>query len=361
MHRIPIKVAIISNTLGSGGAERFAASLGFILQNIGCEVHNIVVNDKIDYEFAGVLFNLEKESRTKNSVFRKLNKGFLLQHYLIDHHIDTIIDNRSRGIFLRECFTKWIYGKRNKIFIVHSFHLLSYFPDSVWAARFLYSDAKKIICVSRAIEKEVQRKYGLQNTETILNSIDLNNLKLDSVVRPNEKYILYFGRLEEKVKNFSLMLEAFKISKIAKLGYKLYIMGDGPDKNWILQQANRLEISNAVQLLPFESNPFGYVKNAAFTVLTSHYEGFPMSIIESLAMGTPVVAVDCKSGPSEIIIDEHNGLLVQNHNMQALSDAFKRLVSDSNLYDICKANAKSSILPLSVDKIASKWQQILFE
>jgi len=361
MDRLPIKVAIISNTLSSGGAERFAASLGFMLQNIGCEVHNIVVNDKIDYEFAGVLFNLEKESLTSNPFLRKLNKGFLLQRYLNDHHIDTIIDNRSRGIFLREWFTKWIYGKRNKLFIVHSFHLLSYFPDSVWAAKFLYSDAKKIICVSKAIETEVQHKYGLQNTETILNSIDLNNLKLRSALHSNEKYILYFGRLEEKVKNFTLMLEAFKFSEINKLGYKLIIMGNGPDKNLILQQLNRLEIANDVVLLPFQSNPFNEVMNAKFTVLTSYYEGFPMSIIESLALGTPVVAVDCKSGPSEVIIDEHNGLLVQNHNVKALADAFKRLVSDSNLYDICKTNARSSILPLSVDKIALKWQQILFE
>jgi glycosyltransferase involved in cell wall biosynthesis len=68
--------------------------------------------------------------------------------------------------------------------------------------------------------------------------------------------------------------------------------------------------------LPFNSNPFDIVQNARFTVLTSHYEGFPMSMVESLALGTPVVAVDCNSGPREIVIDEYNGLLVENYNVK---------------------------------------------
>jgi glycosyltransferase involved in cell wall biosynthesis len=59
------------------------------------------------------------------------------------------------------------------------------------------------------------------------------------------------------------------------------------------------------------------VQNARFTVLTSHYEGFPMSMVESLALGTPVVTVDCNSGPREIVIDEYNGLLVENYNVKA--------------------------------------------
>lgn len=361
MDKIPIKVAIISNSLGSGGAERFAASLGFILRDIGYEVHNIIINDKIDYEFEGVLYNLEKESITSNRLFRKFNKGFLLQKYLNNNQIDIIIDNRSRGVFLRECFTKWIYGNRKKFFMVHSYFLHNYFPKSQWAAQFLYSDAKKIICVSNAIEMEVRQKYKLLNTKTILNAVNFQNFNFDSVNETSEKYILFFGRLVEKVKNFSLMLDAFQYSEINKLGYKLIIMGDGPDKNRILQQAEKLGISESIELIPFQSNPFEYVKNARFTVLTSHYEGFPMAIIESLALETPVVAVNCNSGPAELIVNEQNGLLVPNYNSQALAEAFKRLVSDSNLYHICKTNAKSSILQLSIDKIALKWQQTLSE
>jgi glycosyltransferase involved in cell wall biosynthesis len=66
-------------------------------------------------------------------------------------------------------------------------------------------------------------------------------------------------------------------------------MGDGPDLNKIQDSIKGLD--GYVTILPFNSNPFDIVQNARFTVLTSHYEGFPMSMVESLALGTPVVAV----------------------------------------------------------------------
>jgi glycosyltransferase involved in cell wall biosynthesis len=84
-----------------------------------------------------------------------------------------------------------------------------------------------------------------------------------------------------------------------------------------------------------------------------------MSIIESLALGVPVVSVDCQSGPAELIRNEHNGLLVPNHNAAALAQAIGRFARDTNLYDICRNNAAASVAHLSVDNIAAQWQQIL--
>jgi glycosyltransferase involved in cell wall biosynthesis len=94
-------------------------------------------------------------------------------------------------------------------------------------------------------------------------------------------------------------------------------MGDGPDLNKIQDSIKGFQLEGYVTILPFNSNPFDIVQNARFTVLTSHYEGFPMSMVESLALGTPVVAVDCNSGPREIVIDEYNGLLVENYNVKS--------------------------------------------
>ena len=155
------------------------------------------------------------------------------------------------------------------------------------------------------------------------------------------------------------MLESFFISKLFEQGIKLVLMGEGPDLIRIVDSIKRFQLEDYVTILPFNRNPFDIVKNARFTVLTSQYEGFPMSIVESLALGTPVVAVDCNSGPREIIIHEYNGLLVENYNAINLAAAFNCMVSDRELYAFCKKNAAKSVAHLSLETISKQWESIL--
>ena len=152
------KVAIISTSLGSGGAERFASLLSFMLEKLNMEVHNIIINDVVDYEYGGKLLNLGIESSSSFSFLKKIKKGFLLNNYLKENKINLIIDNRPRNNLTREIITKWIYGDRRKWFVVHSFNIDTYFPKSVFLSKFLYQKAEKIICVSHAIEEVVKTK-----------------------------------------------------------------------------------------------------------------------------------------------------------------------------------------------------------
>jgi glycosyltransferase involved in cell wall biosynthesis len=322
-------------------------------------VHSIIVNDSVDYEYAGSLLNLGTAGNSRFSILNKIKKGFLLNRYLKEQQIDCIIDNRSRNNLLREVITNWIYGERKKIVVVHSFKLENYFPKSVFWSRFLYRKAAKIVCVSHAIEKEVKAKFDLNNTKTIYNPFDFSRIKSTKETLITGNYILYFGRFDEKVKNFNLLFEAFSISKLFLKGFKLILLGDGPDLNRIQGSIKVFHLEGYVTILPFKSNPFDVVQQAKFTVLTSHYEGFPMSIIESLALGTPVVAVDCNSGPREIVIDAYNGLLVENYNAVLLAAAFNRMVSDDDLYTFCKENAAKSVSHLSLETISKQWESIL--
>lgn len=358
MDNAKTKIAIISHSLGNGGAQRFAGELSFILKGLHYETHLIIVNDEVDYPFSGKLYNLGQLCHANSGVFKKIRKGFLLRNYLQSENIDIIIDNRTRNSLLRDCFTSMIYGNRKAYFMIHSYYLENYLPKSVFFAKRLYQNAEKLICVSKAIEEKVVERYGFKNTITIYNPVKEISVTATTTTLPKD-FILFYGRLEEHVKNFSLMLQAFFESKIYEKGVHLVILGDGSAKKSILASIEKLNLQESVHLIPFQKDPFAFVSRAKFTLLTSYYEGFPMSIIESLSLGTPVISVDCNSGPREIIQNEYNGLLVENHNSTALSQAMNRLVEDEILYEKLKSNAKLSVAHLSTEKISKHWQALL--
>ncbi len=353
------KVAIVSHSLGEGGAERFAGLLTFVLEDSGFEVHSIIVNDCVDYSYTGALFNLEKESSASFSFFRKLKKGKLLRNYLIQNNIKIVIDGRSRNVLLRELITRFIYRNLKVYYIVHSYNFKIYFPSSKFWSRILYKNAEALICVSKAIEEKAKKLYEFKNTITIYNPFFIAEEELKKEVLERKKVILFFGRFEERVKNFTLMLEAFSESKIYDKGYYLHLMGAGSDLDFIRQKITALNLNDYVEIFPFKKNPFDEVREAKFTVLTSNFEGFPLSVVESLALGTPVIAVDCNSGPREIIRNEFNGLLVENHNSKAFAEAMNKFADDGELYNFCKSNAAESVKHLSLKNISEQWKNLL--
>ncbi len=328
-----------------------------MLDGLGLEVHHIIVNHGFDYEFAGKLFNLGNIA--EHSLFpRKIAKAIALKNYLNENQIEIIIDHRTRHGIFRELIYKFVYGKRQVFSVVHSANLTNYFSKTILFAKYLNRNISKFICVSKTIETKLKSVYGFENVVVIQNPFPVFSEIVIMVELP-EKYILYYGRLDNRVKNFELMLSSFAKSNLPNSGYQLLILGDGPDGDRIIEFAKSFQIESNVKILPFVNNPRQYIENARFTVLTSRYEGFPMSIIESLSLGISVVSVDCESGPSEVIVNEINGLLVPNHNPELLAEAFDKLAFDNDLHHICISNAAESVSHLSLEKVAKQWKDIL--
>jgi glycosyltransferase involved in cell wall biosynthesis len=355
------KIAIVSASLGLGGAERFASLLGIMLSNLGYEVHHIIILDSVDYEYKGKLVNLGKLFNNENYLFRGLKKGNYIARYLNGSTIETIIDVRSRPLLLREIFTKWIYGNRNCYFMIHSSNLEMYLPKSVFWAKYLYGKAAKLVFVSQEIEEKVKSNYGFINTKTIYNPVIFPEIQFEKPIGIPQNYLLFFGRIEDKIKNLTLLIEAFELSKLQENNVHLLIIGDGSDKEMILNTIKNKNLSNFVHLLPFQKNIVPYIQNARCTALTSYFEGFPMSLVESLSAGTPIISVDCETGPREIIQNNINGLLVENHKPKALAEAMNTMATDENLFQTCKNNAKKSVEHLSLENIAQQWKQLLEE
>ncbi|MFC7357645.1 glycosyltransferase [Jejudonia soesokkakensis] len=354
-----IKVCIVTISLGKGGAERSTAMLSRMLDSQGFDVHLVILTNSIDYEYAGTLFNLGELKEKSNSVFGRFIRFKKLRRYLVSQNFDFIIDNRNRQFAKTELFyLNYVYKGFNPIYVVRSFKLEQYFPKKKSVAKKMIKRSFKIVGVSQAIAEEINRKYKTQKAIAIYNPIaPLPDKIVDDAT--SSKYIIFLGRLVEDVKNFSLLLEAYKRSDLPEKNIELKILGDGPDKELIQRKIELLQLENIVHLIPFTPAIKTYLERAKFLVLTSHYEGFPRVLIEALSVGTPVVSVDCNSGPREIIIHKKNGLLVENHNTQALSEAMNTMISNEELYIELKSYAKESVQHLEMSNIASQWSKLV--
>lgn len=123
----------------------------------------------------------------------------------------------------------------------------------------------------------------------------------------HKKVVLAVGRLEEQ-KNFVLLLEAFAILQREMPDAALCIAGEGSQRRMLEERARALGVEIC---MPGLVNPYPLMRKATVLALTSRYEGFSLVLAEGLALGLPIVAVDCPSGPAEVLENGRFGRLVE--------------------------------------------------
>ncbi|RMG42554.1 MAG: glycosyltransferase family 4 protein [Candidatus Dadabacteria bacterium] len=182
--------------------------------------------------------------------------------------------------------------------------------------------------------------------------------KSTAPIRLPDKFILSVGRLTAQ-KRFDLLIDAF--AKIAEEfpEWQLLIVGDGPLKRSLQRQIENLDLSQRIRLKENTSEIDALFSKAGLFVICSDYEGFPNVLLEAMASGLPVIATNCEYGPSEIIDHGTNGLLVPAGDCEALVNAIKKMLSDSQLRDKLKINAVTVKERYNINKIFKTWDHLL--
>ena len=172
------------------------------------------------------------------------------------------------------------------------------------------------------------------------------------------RVLLGVGRLDEE-KGFDRLLSAFAAIAPRQPDWQLVILGDGELRCALQDQAERLGIAARVHFPGRVGNVADWYRAADIYALTSRYEGFPNTLLEAMAHGLPVVAVDCDTGPREIIRSGVNGLLVRQNDLMDLTGALERLMSDGGLRKRLGAEAISVRERFGTERIASQWEEFM--
>lgn len=138
--------------------------------------------------------------------------------------------------------------------------------------------------------------------------------------------ILGVGELGAR-KDFATLIRAFAILRRDR-SCKLVILGKGNQRQELLALSRNLGVEKDVDLAGFQRDPYSYMAHAAVLGFTSLWEGNPFVLPEALAVGTPVVATDCPSGPREVLAYGRVGPLVPMKDPLAFANALARTLDD---------------------------------
>lgn len=300
-------VLLLVPMLDQGGLERVCAQTAVLLK-YECNVTVVVFNGK------NRIYDLEDVELID---FRLASRKGVLGK----------IFNLRRRIFM----TRRI-KKQKKIDIAYSFgntanlvNVLSRCGDFIWIGirgygaltekrvfQLTCKKADRVVCCTKIMADEVAQMFPDKSVITLYNPCDIRSitelsdkepLLLPSFFREHKKIVAAMGRMHD-VKGFWHILKAFALLQKDVPGAGLMLIGDG-DSSEYQKLAEDLGIEDNVLFLGVQRNPFQYLKYASLYLLTSANEGFPNALIEAMALGVVPLAVNCKTGPAEILLKDY--------------------------------------------------------
>ena len=136
--------------------------------------------------------------------------------------------------------------------------------------------------------------------------------------------IVAIGRLT-KQKNFKLLIQCFDQVLNLKKNSKLFIIGEGEQRNFLQKLIEKKKLSQKIFLLGFQKNVFNYLKNANLFILSSLWEDPGWVLMEAAMCNTLILSSNCRNGPKEFLEDNRGGVLFENNSIQDFLSKFKQI------------------------------------
>ena len=347
-----MKIVYVFDSLASrGGAERIvinkmdylATYFDYDITVITCyqsqsQPNAYPLSDKVKQLYLNIPFYSQYKYHypyrlwVKTAINRRLKKD--LKEAITDLDPDILI---GMGYFIADIVSK-IKCRAKKIIEAHEprpFTLSDYGLNRSLLSK-IYMKHKRRMYFS-AVEKNADVVVTLtqgdaiewkkaKRTEVIPN---FTAMPIHKLSEGTAKRIISVGRLEW-VKGYDRLIKAWAIVERNHSDWKLDIYGSGTLENELKKMIDDLNIQNLV-IHPFTSNITQEYANSSIFVLTSHFEGYSLVLLEAMKTGVPCIAFDIPFGPRDVIDDQKTGYLVEDNNIELMANKISFLIDNPTI------------------------------
>ncbi|WP_194767567.1 glycosyltransferase family 4 protein [Tamlana sp. I1] len=358
------KLLYITNQISnSGGLERvLSIKASFLAEKMGYEVHILTLNDRTEnlfYDFSPKIIhhNLSISSNKIKYLFDYI-KGIREKVKLINPDIISVCDDGQKGFLIPKIIKKpcpmvyerhvsrVIVGSNTKSNLINKLQILTKNAIMDYGANAY--DAFVVLTKSNVSE------WKNQNVKVISNPLSF--YPEESALLKNKKVIAVGKHCYQK--GYDRLLKIWQIVIKKHPDWCLEIYG-APNKDHNLKElANKLNIEKNVTFYKPEKNIKEKFMEASIHVLSSRYEGFGMVLIEAMSCGVPPISFDCPCGPSDIITENKDGILIKNGDVQEFSAALFKLIENENLRLEMGKQAKTNVKRYLPENIVKQWDEL---
>lgn len=364
-------IFLLLRQLSRAGTERYVVNLAEALTAQGVSVHIVSARDGVMRADIGATAPLH----IVPTVWWQLPALRLLILYW-RYRPNLVISSYHRFhpslLLIKHFFQCLTSAKTRLVFVLHAICTFRFQPNSPrWQRRrrqFLAMDAW--VAVSHGVANHCRQFFQVPEAfpiKTIYNPLVSKKLHQDAELPCDHPWltpqaqaqypvVLAVARLERQ-KRLDRLLAAFaQVQQTSPC--RLLVLGEGCLREDLSKQINALGLTDRVQLFGVVDNPFPFMKAAKLLVLSSDFEGLGNVLVESLAVGTPVVSLDCPSGPREILQDGRYGILVpmQPEPTAALAEA---IVTTLQAPKPEPESLQPALEPFLFEKIAKQYLALL--
>lgn len=348
-----MKIIQIMPEFGLAGAEVMAENLAYGLKNKGHDVImvslyklNTPITDRLEKQ--GITINyLGKKRGFDLSIVPKLRK--IIKRY----NPDVIHTHRY---VLPYAFLSSFGLRIKRIHTVHNMAEKEVPYKQIRLQKILFRYLKVIpVAITPLTQQSIENCYGIKRRDIplVYNGIDLSKCIKKKKVSIGEKItILHVGRFA-KQKNHKMLIEAFSDVINQYPNCELKLVGNGDLVKDVKDQVYKLHLTKNVHFLGLMSDVYEIMSESDIFVLPSVYEGMPITLIEAMGTGLPIIATSV-GGVPDIIEDKKSGLLI-NVSKQELADAIINIIKNQELRATISNGAYKSAYKFSMENMTNSY------